>query len=161
MRISSVIGVIMLSSLTVGSAIAADSSHLEGATLYQQNCAACHQANGEGVPGVYPPLGSRLAAWSEIDSGRHYLANVIRHGMMGSITVSQQTYSGVMPPWARFDNAQLASLLNYITETLPGDPNLDIEEFSAEEVARLTEKSVTPLQVHSLREEALTQLKKL
>lgn len=37
---------------------AADSqvSMAEGAQLYMQNCAACHQVGGEGVEGAYPPL---------------------------------------------------------------------------------------------------------
>lgn len=28
----------------------------DGATLYQSNCAACHQPSGEGLPGAFPPL---------------------------------------------------------------------------------------------------------
>lgn len=28
----------------------------EGEKVYQANCAACHQAGGEGVPGIFPPL---------------------------------------------------------------------------------------------------------
>jgi cytochrome c oxidase cbb3-type subunit 2 len=29
---------------------------LDGKSLYTQNCQACHQANGEGLPGAFPPL---------------------------------------------------------------------------------------------------------
>lgn len=160
MDISAVSKAVLLSTFAVGSAMAADKAHLEGATLYQQNCAACHQADGQGVQGIYPPLGPRLAAWSEIESGRHYLVNVVYHGMMGPISISQETYNGFMPSWTRFDSSQLASLLNYITETLPNDPNLTIEEFTAKEVAHLTQETMSPTQVHALREEALSQLKK-
>lgn len=33
----------------------------DGATLYQSNCAACHQPSGEGLPGAFPPLkGSKI-----------------------------------------------------------------------------------------------------
>lgn len=33
----------------------------DGAQLYQNNCAACHQANGKGIPGAFPPLaGSKV-----------------------------------------------------------------------------------------------------
>src|SRR5699024_9115943 len=34
---------------------------LDGAALYKQTCAACHQDNGKGVTGAFPPLaGSAL-----------------------------------------------------------------------------------------------------
>ena len=33
-----------------------------GETVYSKNCAACHQANGEGVPGAFPGIkGSAIA----------------------------------------------------------------------------------------------------
>jgi cytochrome c oxidase cbb3-type subunit 2 len=32
------------------------SSSLDGATLYQSNCAVCHQPSGEGLPGAFPSL---------------------------------------------------------------------------------------------------------
>ena len=28
----------------------------KGETAYNANCAACHQANGAGIPGVFPPI---------------------------------------------------------------------------------------------------------
>lgn len=39
-----------------GSAAAAPVSQDRGARLYEANCLACHQQNGQGIPGVYPPL---------------------------------------------------------------------------------------------------------
>ncbi|WP_350636938.1 cytochrome c, partial [Pseudoalteromonas sp. GW168-MNA-CIBAN-0100] len=27
-----------------------------GQRVYEANCMACHQANGEGIPGAFPPL---------------------------------------------------------------------------------------------------------
>ncbi|WP_462237358.1 c-type cytochrome [Ferruginibacter sp.] len=29
---------------------------LNGTTLYTANCQSCHQSNGEGLPGAFPPL---------------------------------------------------------------------------------------------------------
>lgn len=44
-------------SATGGQATAAiDDGKLDGASLYQANCAVCHQPNGEGLPGAFPPL---------------------------------------------------------------------------------------------------------
>jgi cytochrome c oxidase cbb3-type subunit 2 len=33
-----------------------DEPALDGASLYAANCQSCHQANGEGLPGAFPPL---------------------------------------------------------------------------------------------------------
>lgn len=35
---------------------AGDSALPDGGELYSVNCVACHQANGEGLPGAFPPL---------------------------------------------------------------------------------------------------------
>ncbi len=40
---------------STGPAPMADDEML-GKQLYHQNCASCHQANGQGLPGVFPPL---------------------------------------------------------------------------------------------------------
>src|SRR5690606_17088547 len=37
-------------------AAAIDEGGLDGAALYQANCAVCHQPSGEGLPGAFPPL---------------------------------------------------------------------------------------------------------
>lgn len=40
----------------------------DGAELFTANCASCHQANGEGLPGAFPPLkGSPIVAADDIE----------------------------------------------------------------------------------------------
>lgn len=46
----------------------ADSSLPDGAELFTANCASCHQANGEGLPGAFPPLkGSPIVTGDDIE----------------------------------------------------------------------------------------------
>ena len=35
---------------------AAQPASLDGATLFKQNCSACHQPQGQGIPGAFPAL---------------------------------------------------------------------------------------------------------
>lgn len=80
-----------------------------GARVYN-NCAACHQRNGEGVAGNYPPLaGSEWVSGSEAR-----LAALVLHGLEGSITVRGQSYNQVMPAWGHLSDDQIAAVLTYI-----------------------------------------------
>ena len=52
----------------------------DGAELFTTNCASCHQANGEGLPGAFPPLkGSPIVASDDID----VYVNIIMSGYTG------------------------------------------------------------------------------
>ena len=40
----------------------------KGEAVYSQNCAACHQATGKGIPGVFPALdGSKIATGAKAE----------------------------------------------------------------------------------------------
>lgn len=88
---------------------AADS--VDAAAIYSARCAACHQANGAGLPGVFPPL-----AGSEWVNGKDStLIAAVLHGIDGPLTVKGQSYNGVMPAFAaQLGDAELAALLTHI-----------------------------------------------
>ncbi len=92
-----------------GSAAAAD----DGATIYKR-CAACHLANGAGVPGAFPPLKSDVRALAGTAAGRRYLALVVIRGVSGPITVEGKAYRGMMPAQAGLNDAQVAAVLNHV-----------------------------------------------
>ncbi len=70
-----------------GAASAAD-----GATIFAARCAACHQATGAGLPGVFPPL-----AGSNWVNGRDTtVIQIVLHGIQGSLTVNGVKYNGAM-----------------------------------------------------------------
>lgn len=92
-----------------GPAVAAD----DGATIYKR-CAACHLANGAGVPGAFPPLKTDVRALAGTPAGRRYLALVIIRGVSGPITVEGKPYRGMMPAQGGLNDAQVAAVLNYV-----------------------------------------------
>lgn len=84
---------------------------VDGAAVYAARCAACHQATGAGLAGVFPPL-----AGSEWVTGKDStLAAVVLHGINGPLTVKGATYDGAMPPFAaQLGDAELAAVLTHI-----------------------------------------------
>ncbi|MBI5258169.1 MAG: c-type cytochrome [Burkholderiales bacterium] len=94
-----------------GPAPGATGTPLDAAALYAARCAACHQASGAGLPGVFPPL-----AGSEWVTGpQRRLAAVVLHGVSGPLTVKGQPYAGAMPAFAaQLQDAELAALLSHL-----------------------------------------------
>lgn len=84
---------------------------LAGKQVFDRVCATCHQANGQGVPAVFPPLaGSQLLL--EPDPGR--VIRIVLHGLQGPIEVQGQTYNAVMPPQGHaLSDAEIADALTY------------------------------------------------
>ncbi|MEO6830865.1 MAG: cbb3-type cytochrome c oxidase subunit II [Chitinophagaceae bacterium] len=59
---------------------AAASGGLDGGALYATNCQACHQPNGEGLKGAFPPLkGSKVV----LDDNPELMVNIIMNGYTG------------------------------------------------------------------------------
>lgn len=82
-----------------------------GKEIYETVCAACHQVDGGGVPGVFPPLvGTR---WVTGDPER--LLKVLLHGLEGEIEVLGTVYAGLMAPvGGALDDAGIAAIATYI-----------------------------------------------
>ena len=88
-----------------------------GARVYQQNCLACHQADGAGVPSLYPPL--QRTSWVRGDEGR--LIRLLLNGMRGPINVKGVTYSQVMTPHDFLSDRHLAAVLTYVRSHFGND----------------------------------------
>jgi mono/diheme cytochrome c family protein len=129
-----------------------------GETTYQ-NCAACHQADGSGVPSAFPPLAGHAAELAALPGGTNYLMHTVLFGLQGPITVNGAEYNGVMPPWAHFSDEQIAAVVDYIVQTWPSE-NADpasFEPLTAADVAEARATPLTPDQVHELRGEVVTE----
>jgi mono/diheme cytochrome c family protein len=61
----------------------AEGGTVNGAAIFSARCAACHQATGQGVPGVFPPLAG--SEWAQGRDAR--VARIVRHGVEGPLTL--------------------------------------------------------------------------
>lgn len=82
---------------------------LFGERVYEQNCAACHQGTGTGIPGAFPPLAGSDYLLSDPERAISVLVN----GLSTSITVNGQDYKGVMPA-VQLSDEKMANVLTYI-----------------------------------------------
>jgi mono/diheme cytochrome c family protein len=98
--------------LLLGSAGAAAA---DGQSLFDANCAVCHQGGGVGVPGQFPRLAGRAGAIAARPEGKTFLAQVLLNGIGGRITVDGEQILGVMPAFDSLADAELAAVLTYIT----------------------------------------------
>ena len=81
----------------------------QGKNVFESNCLACHQANGEGIPNAFPPL-----AKSDFLNADHNRAiNILLHGRSGPITVNGKNFDSVMPAIA-LNSGQIANVLTYV-----------------------------------------------
>ena len=97
-------------------------------------CAACHLADGVGIPGAFPPINDRTAAMAGLDGGRDYLIMVVSFGLMGTIDAGGRQYMGIMPGNKGMMSADdIAAALNYVVFELSGT-DVDIAPFTSDEV---------------------------
>jgi cytochrome c oxidase subunit II len=71
----------------------------KGQGIFAANCAACHQANGKGVPGAFPALdGSKV-----VNGPADAQIALVLNGKAGT----------AMPPWKQLSNTDIAAVITY------------------------------------------------
>ncbi|GBD39788.1 Cytochrome c-552 [bacterium HR37] len=124
---------------------------VSGAEVYARVCAACHQPNGQGVPGVFPPLAG--SEWVLKDPETPIL--IVLHGLQGPIEVKGTVYNNVMPEWgSKLSNEEIAAVLTYVRNSW-GNQTAEITPDMVEKVRKETQERKT----HWTQEELL-KLKK-
>lgn len=92
-------------------AMAGGASAAAGEKVYTTNCSSCHQANGKGQPGVFPPLAGNAVVTGPADA----VITIVKNGKSGKITVNGTTYNGQMPAWkGTLSDKDIASVITYI-----------------------------------------------
>jgi len=100
-----------------------------GQQVFLSNCAACHQPDGTGLPGAFPPL----AGSDYLLGDRKQVMATALFGLSGPITVNAADYNGVMPSQGHLPDEDLAAVLTYVLNSWGNDG----AAVSAEEVAAL------------------------
>jgi cytochrome c oxidase subunit 2 len=76
-----------------------DELKAKGEAVYNANCAACHQANGQGVPGTFPAI-----AGSKVATGpKEGHINIVMNGKSGT----------AMAPFKHLSDVDIASVITY------------------------------------------------
>jgi len=78
--------------------------------LYQANCGACHQTNGQGLSGAFPPL----AGNDNVLGDPNYVIDTVLKGKQGELVVDGTTYNGVMPPMQHLSDQDIARSVNHV-----------------------------------------------
>ena len=87
-----------------------------GAKVYRNQCAQCHQADGNGVLGVYPPL----VASSWVTGHPQVVSRILINGLNGPILVKGSKYNGNMPAFGSsglaLSDKDIAGVITYIRQ---------------------------------------------
>jgi len=95
-----------------------------GKSLYGQYCGSCHQTDGSGVPGMYPPL----AETKYVNGDVEWLVESLVNGLEGPITVKGEEYNNLMPPMDYLSDKEIADILSYIRQSFGNDAEAVTEE---------------------------------
>jgi nitrite reductase (NO-forming) len=81
-----------------------------GKVLFTGTCSVCHQANGQGLAGVFPPL----AKSDYLTSDTKRIISTVLHGLSGKVVVNGKEYNSVMPPMTQLNDDEVANILTYV-----------------------------------------------
>lgn len=122
-----------------------------GAKVYRNQCAQCHQAEGNGVPGVYPPL----VASDWVTGHPEVVARILINGLNGPIVVKGNTYNGNMPAFGPgglgLSEKDIAGVITYIRQEWGNAASEVSEEMIANYSADYNARS-TPWTADELKE---------
>ena len=122
-----------------------------GAKVYRNQCAQCHQADGNGVLGVYPPL----VASSWVTGHPQVVSRILINGLNGPILVKGSKYNGNMPAFGSsglaLSDKDIAGVITYIRQEW-GNSASDVTVATIAEYSDLYAGRSVPWQAADLKE---------
>ncbi|HZR38196.1 MAG TPA: copper-containing nitrite reductase [Nevskia sp.] len=84
-----------------------------GEARFTGTCSVCHQANGRGLPNVFPPL----AGSDFLMADKQRSIGIVLNGLSGKVSVNGAAFDSVMPPMSQLNDDELANILTYVRNT--------------------------------------------
>lgn len=128
-------------------------TYRKGAEVYHReaHCATCHQANGQGLANIFPPLAG--SDW--LDENDERLIKITLHGLQGPITVKGKHYGPELgtPPMTRFNellnDEEVAAVLTYVRNSW-GNQGAAVEPATVKKVREQNAKRFMPWDAEEL-----------
>lgn len=115
--IKSVFGAVLIAAVALATTIDASAqdkaaSMTRGQKVYNEYCKTCHQANGQGLGAVYPPLAKSDYL---VKTPMPQIIKEVVNGKSGKIKVNGKEYNGVMAPLPKkYTDEDIAGVLTYV-----------------------------------------------
>ena len=87
-----------------------------GEEVYKTTCKACHQENGQGIAGVFPPLANS----DYLLEDKNRAIKIVLEGSSEEMVVNGETYNGIMTP-QNLKNQQVVDVINYVLNSWGND----------------------------------------
>lgn len=122
----------------------------DGRQVFLQQCSACHQANGQGLVGQFPPL----AGNRDLFRTRRFPVLVLLNGMQGPIEVSGGGFNGQMPAFDFLTDDEIVAVIRYVRGAWGNDRQRPraMTEVDAQDVSAARQKPLQPHEVHAYRQ---------
>jgi mono/diheme cytochrome c family protein len=82
---------------------------VEGLELYKTHCANCHQLDGAGLEGLYPPISKQYLSDNKLK-----VICLLRNGGNDSLKINNKVYTQAMPTNQNLEPIELAEITTYI-----------------------------------------------
>jgi cytochrome c551 len=82
----------------------------DGVEKYKLHCANCHQEDGKGLAGLYPPLANS----DYLKKNKASIICAIKHGQADTIVVNGKKYYQPMPANPKLEGLDIAEITTYI-----------------------------------------------
>lgn len=106
------VGLLFFNNISTAQTSSKDKSKpiLNGKKVYDMYCVACHQADGNGVPRLNPPLAGTVY----VTGSKTRLIEIVLKGLTDPLEINGEEYNNPMAAHSFLTDQQIADVLSYI-----------------------------------------------